>query len=85
MFIYDWDGWILVNLGIARGLLRDVATWDLGGRVPRLAVVAAGKPMHLSNSGPRTFASSDMDTIVAPIGWPIAQIVSAGCASRPTS
>ena len=71
VFLYDWDAWVTNYLGWFRYLLR-----DLGGGPFSLAIVAAGKPTHLSRALLQTFSDPEAITFNSvPITLPLEQIV----------
>ena len=83
IFVYDWDAWTDINLGISRGLARDMASWPARGHQTRMAVVAAGRATHLTYSGPRTFSDNSMETYPIPVTKPFPDIVAALNQARP--
>jgi phenylacetate-coenzyme A ligase PaaK-like adenylate-forming protein len=71
VFLYDWDAWITNYLGWFRYLLRDV-----GGEPFSLAIVAAGKPTHLSRALLQTFSDPEVIAIHSlHVTQPLEQIV----------
>jgi phenylacetate-CoA ligase len=71
VFLYDWDAWVTCYLGWFRYLLR-----DMRGESFSMALVAAGKPTHVSRALLQTF--SDPNSIAQrsfPITLPLEQIV----------
>lgn len=71
VFLYDWDAWITNYLGWFRYLLRDI-----GGEPFSLAIVAAGKPTHLSRALLQTFSDPEVIAIHSlPVTQPLEQIV----------
>lgn len=71
MFLYHWDAWVANYLGWFRYLLR-----DMEGEPFSLAIVAAGKPTHVSRALVQTF--SDPEAIAVhpvPVTLALEQIV----------
>jgi phenylacetate-CoA ligase len=71
VFVYDWDAWVTCYLGWFRYLLR-----DMGDEPFSMALVAAGKPAHISRALLQTFADPDAIALQSfPITLPLEQIV----------
>ena len=71
VFLYDWDAWVTCYLGWFRYLLR-----DMGAAPFSLALVAAGKPAHISRALLQTFSDPDAIALRSlPVTLPAEQIV----------
>jgi phenylacetate-CoA ligase len=71
VFVYDWDAWVTCYLGWFRYLLR-----DMGDEPFSMALVAAGKPAHISRALLQTFSDPDAIALHSfPITLPLEQIV----------
>jgi phenylacetate-coenzyme A ligase PaaK-like adenylate-forming protein len=72
VFLYDWHGWTVSFLGLARGLFAIVTR---AGVEMRLAGVAAANARHATGAIPQTFSSPDRPMVRAPVTLPLAEIV----------
>jgi len=79
VFVYDWDAWTTCYLGWFRYLLRDMQAEPFS-----MALVAAGKPAHISRALLQTFSDPDAIALQSfPITLPLDQIVSGLNAMQP--
>lgn len=83
VFVYGWDGWIAVYLGVLRQMMREVATWSQPAP-PSLALVAAGNATHITAASTLTFSTPRLTTRQFPVAWPVEQIVAGLNDSQPT-
>ena len=77
VFVYDWDEWTTMYLGIQRYELRRQAEEQQARPGPiTMVAVAAGRASHASKALLQTFASGDCVIGGVPITLPIDEIVS---------
>jgi len=78
VFVYDWDEWATMYLGIQRIELRRQAEEERSRPGPIImTTVAAGRASHASRALTQTFASTDRVIGGIPITLPIDEIVAA--------
>jgi phenylacetate-CoA ligase len=84
VFVYGWDAWVDVHLGLGRFLIADLmARPDAGGTV--LGLVTASNATHMTTAVASTFASSMVDARSFPVTLPVEQIVAGLNATEPTT
>jgi len=75
VFVYDWDGWIAVYLGVIRQMLRELAAWPKAAHPPLVATVASGTATHMMYSATQTFSTPRLVTRAFAVTQPVAEIV----------
>ena len=75
VFVYDWDGWIAVYLGVIRQMLRELAAWPKAAHPPLVATVASGTATHMMYSATQTFSTPRLVTRAFAVAQPVAEIV----------
>jgi len=75
VFVYDWDAWTLVYLGLSRHLLRALMSLPPQTAPPVMAIVAAGNATHMTNSSTQTFSTPALATRRFPVTVAAEQIV----------
>lgn len=85
VFVYDWNEWAVLYVGLFRYLLRSVATDPelRSGRVV-MAAVAASHPTHASAAYSRTFSGPHLPYVRYPITLSLEEIVAGLNQTQPT-
>src|SRR5256885_13064245 len=84
VFVYDWDSWTTMYLGIMRyELRRQLAERRRLGRPVVMATVAAGRASHATKALLMGFASADFVVRPVPVTMPLADIVAGLNAADP--
>ncbi|MGY1673106.1 phenylacetate--CoA ligase family protein [Geodermatophilus sp. SYSU D00710] len=84
VFVYDWEGWATVYWSLMRHPLRALRTDPaLAGVRPRLAVVAAAAPTHMTSAAPQTFTTPQVELLRFPVTLPTAELVAGLNDARP--
>lgn len=85
VFVYDWEGWITVYWSLMRHPVRALRTDPaLAGVRPRLALVAAAAPTHMTSAAPQTFDNPQVAVVRVPVTLPVPEIVARLNAAQPT-
>jgi phenylacetate-CoA ligase len=84
VFVYDWDAWTLVYLGVLRHLLGALMALPPQPAPPVLALVAAGNATHMTNSAAQTFSTPKMAIRPFPVTMPVAETVAGLNDCQPT-
>jgi phenylacetate-CoA ligase len=77
VFVYDWDAWITLYLGLRRQLIRAVQDDPALGPVPLLISVASSHLTHAVAAFSRTFAGAHFTSRNIPVSTPVTEIVDA--------
>jgi len=75
VFVYDWDGWITVYLGVLRQMLRELAAWPQAAHPPLVATVASGTATHIFYSATQTFSTPQLATRPFAVTQPVPEII----------
>jgi phenylacetate-coenzyme A ligase PaaK-like adenylate-forming protein len=85
VFVYDWEGWATCFWTHLRHVFRALeGDPTLRGLPPRMAMVAAATPTHMTSALPRTFANPRLEVVPCPVTWPVADIVAGLNSAQPT-
>ncbi|HEV8626312.1 MAG TPA: hypothetical protein VG034_17820 [Acidimicrobiia bacterium] len=85
VFVYDWDGWTVVWVGLFRYLFRAMRTDpELIGAPPLMANVTASHPTHATAAFNRTFTGPHMTALRFPVTLPVEDIVAGLNETQPT-
>jgi phenylacetate-CoA ligase len=77
VFVYDWDAWTTLYLGLRRQLIRAVQNDPALGPVPQLISVASAHLTHAVAAFNRSFAGAHFTSRNIPVSTPVAEIVDA--------
>ncbi len=84
VFVYGWDAWVDVHLGLGRNVLADLmARPDAGGTV--MGLVTATNATHMTTAVATTFASPMVEIRSFPVTLPVATIVAGLNSTQPTT
>lgn len=85
VFVYGWEGWVDVHLGLARRVIDDLFTAPPAENGTRVALVAAANATHMTTAVASTFASPAVDIRAFPVSLPVPEIVAGLNATQPGS
>jgi phenylacetate-coenzyme A ligase PaaK-like adenylate-forming protein len=77
VFVYDWDAWTTLYLGLRRQLIRAVQNDRALGPVPQLISVASSHLTHAVAAFSRSFAGAHFTSRNIPVSTPLTEIVDA--------
>lgn len=75
VFVYGWDAWIDVQLGLGRRLATLFGEPDIGAAPIAVGVVAAYNATHMTSAVSQTFSSDMLVTHSLPVTLPVSDIV----------
>ncbi|MGY1704190.1 phenylacetate--CoA ligase family protein [Geodermatophilus sp. SYSU D00697] len=85
VFVYDWVGWATVYWSLMRHPVRALRTDPaFAGIRPKLGMVAAAAPTHMTSAAPQTFSNPQMEIVRFPVTLPMAEIVAGLNTAQPT-
>jgi len=85
VFVYGWDGWTVLWVGLFRYLFRAMRTDpELIGAPPLMANVTASHPTHATAAFNRTFTGPHMTALRFPVTLPVEDIVAGLNETQPT-
>lgn len=75
VFVYGWDAWIDVHLGLGRRVIDDLFSSPPTDGAARMGLVTAANATHMTTAVATTFASPAVDVRPFPVTLPVADIV----------
>lgn len=75
VFVYGWDAWVHVHLGLGRRIVELFGQPDIPAGPITAGVVAAGNATHMTSAVAATFRSPMVDTHPFPVTLPVSDIV----------
>lgn len=84
VFVYGWDPWIDVHLGLGRHAMAAAASDPVGTPLV-MGVVTAGNVRHMTTAAATTFRSPFVETVNLPVSLPLVDVVAGLNAAQPTA
>jgi phenylacetate-coenzyme A ligase PaaK-like adenylate-forming protein len=85
VFVYDWVGWTTVYWSLMRHPVRALRTDPaFAGVRPKLGMVAAAAPTHMTSAAPQTFSNPQVEIVRIPVTLPMAEIVAGLNTAQPS-
>ncbi len=82
VFVYGWEAWIDVHLGLVRRLIHDAVADGLSS-LPEVGLVTARDATHMTTAVAATFASDAVVVHPLPVSLPLREIVAGLNAAQP--